>query len=130
LTVKLLIKKVIRKIYNFIPDYLLLNPKICTTMSLSVHVLTRIYGEVLTNPPFEIASGASTLPNTKPYPVAPNTYIPTNGLTIWPLANGVQMGPNNFYVYSILELPPTGLNVHSTKYATDTLAATLASSAT
>lgn len=98
-------------------------------MALSLHVLARIYGEVLSNPPFENAAGTAVLTATKPYPVAPNTYTPTNSLTIWPLANGVQMGPNGYYVYSIMEVPASGLNTHSTKYATDKSAATLASDA-
>lgn len=98
-------------------------------MALSLHALVRVYGEVLSNPPFENAAGTAVLTSTKPYPVAPLTYIPTNQLTIWPLANGVQMGPNGFYVYSVLELPPTGLNVHSVKLATDQAASTVASGA-
>lgn len=98
-------------------------------MALSLHALVRVYGEVQSNPPFENASGTAVLTATKPYPVAPLTYIPTNDLKIWPLANGVQMGPNNFYVYSILELPPSGLNVHGVKYATDQSATTVASGA-
>jgi len=95
-------------------------------MAIATHVLTRIYGEVLSNPPFENAAGVATLPATKEYPVAPLTYVPTNELTIWPLANGVQMGPNGYYVYSILELPAAGLNTHSVKLATDQSATALA----
>jgi len=98
-------------------------------MALSLHTVCRIYGEVFGNPPFQNAAGAAALTNTKPYPVAPMTYVPTNELTIWPLANGVQMGSNNFYVYSILELPPTGTNHNSVKLATDQLASAVASGA-
>jgi len=94
-------------------------------MALSLHALVRVYGEVLSNPPFENAAGTAVLTSTKPYPVAPLTYIPTNDLKIWPLANGVLVGTT--YVYSILELPPTGLNVHGVKYATDQSATTVAS---
>jgi len=96
-------------------------------MALSLHALVRVYGEVLSNPPFENAAGTAVLTSTKPYPVAPLTYIPTNDLKIWPLANGVLMG--NTYVYSVLELPPTGLNVHSVKLATDQSATAVAAGA-
>ena len=98
-------------------------------MALSLHTLCRIYGEVLSNPPFENAAGVAVLTSTKPYPVAPLTYLPANALTIWPLANGVQMGPNNFYVYSILEMPPSGTNHNTVKLATDMLASAVASNA-
>lgn len=97
-------------------------------MALSLHTVTRIYGQVFGTPPFENASGAATFTNVKPYPNAPLTYVPTNDLTIWPLANGVLVG--NTYVYTVLELPPSGLNQPSVKLATDLLASVVASSAT
>lgn len=99
-------------------------------MSLSLHVLCRVYGQVFGTPPFQNSAGAAALTNVKPFPVAPNTQIPMNTATLWPLANGVQMGPNNYYVYSIIELPPTGLNQQTVKLATDKSVTTLASDAT
>lgn len=100
-------------------------------MSLSVHVLTRVYGEVFGSPPFQNSAGATAFSNVKAYPVAPNTYIPTNDLTIWPLPNGFNVGTQvPFYVYSVLELPPTGLNQPSKKFVTDKSAGTLATDAT
>lgn len=95
-------------------------------MAIAAHVLCRIYGKVFGTPPFQNASGVAAITDVDPYPVAPNTYIPTANLTIWPLANGIQMGPTNFYVYSVLELPPQGLNQQSIKLATDQSATTLA----
>lgn len=97
-------------------------------MALSLHTVTRIYGQVFGSPPFENGSGQANFSNVKAYPVAPLTYLPTNNLTIWPLANGVLIG--NTYVYSVLELPATGLNQPSVKLATDQLASAVASSST
>jgi hypothetical protein len=96
-------------------------------MALSLHAVTRVYGQVFGTPPFENAAGTAVFTNVKPYPVAPLTYIPTNALTIWPLANGVLVG--NTYVYSVLELPATGLNQPSVKLATDQSASSVASGA-
>ena len=97
-------------------------------MALSLHALVRVYGEVMSAPPFQNAAGVAVLTATsKQYPVAPLTYVPTNGLTIWPLQNGVLMG--NTYVYSVLELPPTGTNHNSIKLATDQTATAVAAGA-
>lgn len=99
-------------------------------MALSLHVLTRVYGTVFGTPPFQNAAGAAALTNTKTFPVAPNTYLPTNEMTIWPLANGVNVGVNSpYYVYSVLEFPASGLNQPTVKYMTDKSAATLATDA-
>lgn len=99
-------------------------------MAILQHVTTRIYGQVFGTPPFQNAAGAAALTNTKPFPVAPNASIALAGVNLWPLANGVQMGPNNFYVYSILELPASGLNQPTVKLATDKSVTTLTTDAT
>lgn len=96
-------------------------------MALSLHILTRIYGQVFGTPPFENAAGTAAFANVKPFPVAPLTYIPANTTTIWPLANGVLVG--NTYVYSVLELPASGLNQPSVKLATDQSAVNVAAGA-
>lgn len=96
-------------------------------MALSLHTVTRIYGQVFGTPPFQNAAGAAAFTNVKPFPVAPITYVPTNSLTIWPLQNGVLVGTT--YVYSVLELPPTGLNQPSVKLACDQSASAVASGA-
>lgn len=98
-------------------------------MALTAHTgPTRIYGQVFGTPPFQNASGAATFTNVKPYPAAPAAYIPTTGVGIWPLANGVLVG--NTYVYSILELPAAGLNQPTVKLATDQAASVIAAAAT
>jgi len=94
-------------------------------MALSLHTVCRVYGQVFGTPPFQNAAGAAAFTNSKPFPVAPITYLPTNNLTIWPLQNGIKVG--NHYVYSVLELPPTGLNQPSVKLATDQSASAVAS---
>lgn len=99
-------------------------------MSLSVHVLCRVYGVVEGQPPFQNASGQANFSRVKQFPVAPNTYVPTNNLTIWPLPNGFNVGVQApFYVYSVLELPPAGLNTQGVKLVTDKSASTLATDA-
>lgn len=96
-------------------------------MALSGHTLCRIYGIVQGNVPFQNAAGQASFSNVKAFPVAPNTYLPTAAMNIWPLANGVLVG--NTYVYSVLELLPTGLNQPSIKFATDQSATSVAAAA-
>lgn len=97
-------------------------------MALSLHVLCRVYGEVFGSPPFQNGSGAAAFTNIKEYPLAPLTQIPMNQATLWPLANGVSVG-NGYYVYSVIELPASGLNVNSIKLATDQSVTALAAAA-
>lgn len=101
-------------------------------MALTGHVLTRVYGQVFGSPPFQNASGATAFSSDKLYPVAPNSYLPTGDMTIWPLPNGYQVGRGgvNYYVYSVLEFAPAGLNQPTVKLVTDKSATTLASDAT
>ena len=98
-------------------------------MGILQHVTTRVYGQVFGSPPFENASGAAAVTAFKQYPVAPLASVPTAGCTLWPLQNGLQVG-NAYYVYTIIEIPPTGLNVDSVKIATDQSVTTLVSAAT
>lgn len=93
-------------------------------MAAAAHFSTRIYGEVEGQPPFQNASGAAAFSRTKDWPASGIVSLPTTGTTFFPLANGVQVG--GAYVYSVIELAPTGLNVHGTKYVTDTSVASLA----
>jgi len=93
-------------------------------MAAAAHFSTRVYGEVFGNPPFQNSSGAAAFTNTKPWPASGIVSFPTTGTTFFPLANGIVVGGG--YVYSVIEVAPSGLNVHSTKYVTDSSVATLA----
>lgn len=93
-------------------------------MAAAAHFTTRIYGEVFGAEPFQDADGATAFSRVKDYPVAPLVSLPTEGTQFWALPNGYRV--SNFYVYSVIEVAPTGLNVHSTKYVTDTSTAALA----
>jgi len=99
-------------------------------MAITGHVTTRIYGEIFGNPPFQNADGTqSAVSRVKDYPVAPLTSVAiTPGATMWPLVSGLQVG--NFYCYSIIELPPSGVNHNSVKLATDTSVTALIAAAT
>lgn len=93
---------------------------------MAVHFNARIYGEVQGNPPFQNASGQTAFSLEKPFVTgyAPLVNFPTVGTTVWPLLNGVQVA--GMYVYSVIEVEPSGLNTHGKKYVSDSSAATIA----
>lgn len=97
-------------------------------MAITGHVTTRVYGQVFGTPPFQNSAGAAVFSNVKPYPAPPLAGVTLDGANIWPLANGVLVG--NSYVYSVIELPPTGLNVEGVKLACKDSASTLITNAT
>lgn len=98
-------------------------------MAILQHVTTRIYGEIFGQPPFENAAGAAAVSSFKQYPIAPLSSVALAGVNLWPLQNGLQVN-GNYYVYTILEIPPTGTNHNSVKLATDQSVTTLVSAAT
>jgi hypothetical protein len=49
--------------------------------------------------------------------------FPAQNIIIHPVTSGFKVG--NTYVYGVIEVPASGLNAHSDKYATDTAGATL-----
>jgi len=93
-------------------------------MAAAAHFSARVYGEVQGTPPFQNGSGQASFTLEKPWPTSAIVSFPTDGTTFYPLTNGVSVGGS--YVYSVIVLPPTGLNVHGTKYVTDSSVATLA----
>lgn len=99
-------------------------------MAITAHVTTRIYGLITGQPPFQNAAGAAAVSSFKEYPVAPLASIAvTPGANLWPLQNGLRC-QNGYYVYSIIEIPPQGLNQPSVKLATDMSVTALIAAAT
>ena len=94
-------------------------------MAATSGFITRVYGEVQGAVPFQDANGATAFARVIPFTASQIMNLPSNAPQITPLPNGFQM-PNGAYVYSVISLPATGLNVHGVQYVTDTSAATLA----
>lgn len=94
-------------------------------MAVSAGFSTRIYGAVEGAPPYTDANGATAFSRVLPFNSTGIWSLPSGPVNIIPLPNGFQM-PSGSYVYSVIALPPSGLNVHGTQLVTDTAAATLA----
>jgi len=95
-------------------------------MAAAAHFSAGIYGEVEGSAPFQDSAGATAFSRVKPWPTAGIVSLPTTGTVFYPLPNGVQVTSGGFYVYSVIEVQPTGLNTHGTKYVSNASVATLA----
>ncbi len=93
-------------------------------MAAAAHVTGVIYGEIQGGPPY---IGSAPFARQLTYDSPQTMSFPTTGTNFFPTSQGVRFG-NNF-VYSIIEVAPSGLNVHSTKYACGQSVTTLATNA-
>lgn len=96
-------------------------------MAAAAHFTASLYGIVEGSPPFQDGSGASAFSRQTAFPSPSKASLPTEGTNFWPLANGVLFGST--YVYSVIEVQPTGLNTHGVKYVCNDSVATLATAA-
>lgn len=93
-------------------------------MAAAAHVSTLIYGTIQGQPPY---IGATPFANQKSFSQPVSMSFPTAGTIFHPTTQGIKFG--NYYVYSIVEVAPTGLNQPSTKYGSSDSVATLATAA-
>jgi len=100
-------------------------------MAAAAHVSINVYGIAFGEPPFQNKAGNTAFSQDKIFPRSGVVSIPTDQVLYHPLYNGYQVKnlTGTFYVYSVIEVLPTGLNVHPTKYLSDQSVATLATSA-
>lgn len=93
-------------------------------MAAAAHVTANVYGMVQGAPPY---IGASPFARQITFPQPVVMSFPTTGTSFSPTTQGIAFGSN--YVYSIIEVAPSGLNVHGEKYAVGESVATLATAA-
>src|SRR3954464_7372485 len=97
-------------------------------MAAAAHVTVNVYGTVAGQPPFPNGQ-ANQFTSFIPWATPGAMSFPTTGTVFHPVNPGVQVGNTSNYIYSIVEVQPTGLNVNSAKYASNQLVATLATNA-
>lgn len=100
-------------------------------MAAAAHVTINLYGLAFGNPPFQGSAGEAAFSNVKVFPKAIASSIPVEGVSYHPLLNGYLVTNNDgsFYMYSVIEVSPTGLNVNADKYLSDQSVTTLATAA-
>jgi hypothetical protein len=91
---------------------------------MATHFTTWVYGMVQGGPPYR---GANPFSRQITFPQQVQMSFPTEGTIFHPTSQGVRFGNN--YVYSVIEINPTGLNQQSEKYASSDSVATLATAA-
>lgn len=98
-------------------------------MAAASHFTARVYGFIEGAPPY-VQNGVTAFSRAVAYNPAPLMSLPTAGTNFIGLPNGYQMGSTNgSYVYSVIQVAPSGLNVHGVQYVTDQSVSTLATSA-
>lgn len=93
-------------------------------MAAAAHFSTRVYGMIEGNPPYTNKDGETSFSRAIDFNYAGVVSFPTTGTAFYPLPNGVIVG--GAYVYSVIQVAPSGLNVHGQQYVTDSSVATLA----
>lgn len=100
-------------------------------MAAAAHFSASLYAIAEGNVPFQDASGNTAFSRVKEFPRSGVASLPTVGTEFYPLRNGFPVTnlSGTFYMYSVIEVQPTGLNVHGVKYLCNDSVATLATSA-
>jgi len=97
---------------------------------MAVHVTAGIYGQVWGQPPYIGTTSQDAFTNFTAWSAIQSISLPTTGTIFHPVSPGQQVGNSTTnYIYSVIEVQPTGLNQQSTKYACGSSVATLASAA-
>lgn len=83
-----------------------------------------VYGLVQGGPPYGEGIGSPSRLIEFNSPLSMN--FPSNGVVLHPVDPGIRVGNSSNYIYGVIEVPATGLKVHSDKYASNQSPATLA----
>jgi hypothetical protein len=101
-------------------------------MAAAAHVTVNVYGQAWGKAPYGtgIEKGGLDSPDRITFWATPVALsFPTTGTVFYPVSPGIQVGTTSNYIYSIVEVQPTGLNVHGDKYVSNQSVATLATNA-
>ncbi len=99
-------------------------------MAAAAHVTAGIYGQVWGQPPYIGTNSQDAFDRFTSWDSLQSMSFPTTGTIFHPVTPGQQVGTSTSnYIYSVIEVQPTGLNVDSKKYASPVPVATLATNA-
>lgn len=98
-------------------------------MAAAAHVTVNVYGQVFGRPPYIGETDEDAFSNFVVWDSATSMSFPTTGTIFHPVTPGQQVGNTSNYIYSVIEVQPTGGNVESNKFASNQSVATLATNA-
>jgi hypothetical protein len=96
-------------------------------MAAAAHVAAGIYGTIQGQPPYVGSNEQFSRQIDWGTPV--QMSFPTTGTVFHQVTPGARVGNSSNYIYSVIEVQPTGLNVHGAKYVSNMSVATLATNA-
>ncbi len=100
-------------------------------MAAASHLTTGIYGTVQGQPPFQASTEDAVFTRFLAWDTPVQMSFPTGGTVFHPVSPGVQVGGTGQYIYSVIEIIPTGLTTpgQGPKYASNQSVSTLATNA-
>jgi hypothetical protein len=100
-------------------------------MAAAAQVLANVYGRVWGQPPYQGTTSANAFTNFDAWDSPTSMGFATQSITLHPVTPGQRVGNTSNYIYSVIEVNPTGLTPQpeSLKYATNQSVATLATAA-
>lgn len=98
-------------------------------MAAAAHLTSGIYGYVQGQPPYIGSNSADAFTRFIAWDSPVQMSFPTTGTVFHEVTPGQRVKDTSNYIYSVIEVQQTGLNVNSTKYASNQTVATLATNA-
>ena len=98
-------------------------------MAAAAHVTTNVYGQVFGKPPYIGTTDDNAFARFVEWDSPTSMSFPTTGTIFHPVTPGQQVGNTSNYIYSVIEVQASGLNVDGIKYASNQSVATLATNA-
>lgn len=98
-------------------------------MAAAAHVSVNVYGQVWGKPPYQGDNSTDAFTRFVQWDQPTSMSFPTAGTIIHPVFPGQRVGNTSNYIYSVIEVQPTGLNVEGDKFASNQSVATLATAA-
>lgn len=94
---------------------------------MSVSFSVRPYGTVDQQPPYaaDVDGNLPSVQATYPSAKVQLASFPSASVNVWAIEPGVKMA-GGVFCYSVIEVPASGLQLHSTKYVVQDLVSTIA----